>query len=71
MGILAGSIIIPKVTYPNLKDEVVKRRKQASELNYPPETITIIIQAAGRSVRAETDYGYTYILDDAFPRLYG
>jgi ATP-dependent DNA helicase DinG len=70
-GNMSRFTIIPKVPYPNLLDKVVMLRKNDSELNYAMETITTIIQAAGRSTRSENDYSYTYILDTNFMKLYG
>lgn len=71
---LSGNIsrftIIPKVPFPNLMDRVVKIRQEENPINYGLETMTTIIQAAGRSTRSEEDYSYTYILDGNFPRLY-
>ncbi len=62
--------IIPKCTYPNLKDTVVKVRMKEYPLSYNLETITTIIQASGRSTRSELDFSYTYILDENFLSLY-
>lgn len=70
-GSMSRFTIIPKVPFPNLLDKVVRLRKEDSEFNYALETITTIIQAAGRSTRAENDFSYTYILDTNFMRLYG
>lgn len=62
--------IIPKVPYPNLMDKIVNARLKDNEMNYSLETMTLVIQAAGRSVRSEQDYGVCYILDSNFLRLY-
>lgn len=62
--------IIPKVPFPNLMDKVVKARLRENDLSYSLEAMTTIIQASGRSVRSETDYGACYILDSNFTKLY-
>jgi ATP-dependent DNA helicase DinG len=62
--------IIPKVPYPNIKDKVVEARMKENPLNYSLDTILSIIQASGRSVRGEEDWGATYILDSNFTSLY-
>lgn len=67
---LSRFTIIPKVPYPNLMDKVVSARLADNNLTYALETMTMIIQASGRSVRSEKDYGACYILDSNFLRLY-
>ena len=69
-GDLSRFTIIPKVPFPNLKDKVVSVRLKENNINYSMETITLIIQATGRSCRSETDYSATYILDKNFGFLY-
>lgn len=62
--------IIPKVTYPNLTDNIVKIRCKEKPLNYSLETMSTMIQASGRSSRSENDYSAIYILDSNFIKLY-
>ncbi len=69
-GDISRFTIIPKTTYPNLMDKVVKVRQDENPLNYALETIATIIQASGRSTRSEKDYSAIYILDKSFPKLY-
>lgn len=62
--------IIAKVPYPYLGDEYVRVKKDTISGWYENETVKTIVQASGRIVRSETDYGITYILDSDFSVLY-
>lgn len=61
--------IIPKVLWPDLGDEKVKRRLADRESWYSAQAVDAIVQAAGRIVRSASDWGSTYILDTQFRRL--
>ena len=65
-GDLARWQIICKVPYPSLGNLVVRARKDENEEWYGLQTVMKIIQASGRIVRSEDDYGETYILDSDF-----
>lgn len=62
--------IIIKVPYANLGDPSVDHRKNAIFGWYEWQTAKDLIQTFGRIVRSETDWGHTYILDDAFRGFY-
>ena len=61
--------IIAKVPYPYLGDRQVAAKKAQDPDWYILQTAMVILQACGRIVRSETDYGHTYILDSDFVRL--
>lgn len=63
--------IIFKVPYPNMGDKVVKARMKARPEWYGYKALLTLIQAYGRSVRSESDYAVTYVLDGAFESLIG
>lgn len=67
---LARFQIIAKVPYPYLGDPQVAAKKDADQEWYVLQTVMTIIQACGRIVRSEKDYGATYVLDEDFDRLY-
>ncbi len=62
--------MIIKISYGNLGDQWVQRRKQLSEKWYAKEAMVSVIQGCGRIVRSKTDYGVAYILDSSFNYLY-
>ena len=62
--------IILKVPYLYLGDRQVQRKLELDENWYKIQAVSTIIQAAGRIVRNENDYGITYIFDADFERLY-
>lgn len=62
--------IICKLHWPFLGDELVQRRMNKYKHWYSYQAVKSLIQAKGRSVRTADDYAVTYILDDAFERLY-
>lgn len=66
---LARWQIIVKVPYASLGDEVIRRRAETDRDWYIQDAIVKIVQAYGRIVRNENDYGRTYILDSEFYRL--
>lgn len=56
--------IFCKVPFPSLADEVIKKKSERDDRYYPYVTAQSIVQATGRSVRNETDWAVTYILDE-------
>jgi ATP-dependent DNA helicase DinG len=67
---LARFQIIAKVPYPYLGDKQVAAKKDRDPSWYSMQTAMTIIQACGRIVRSDTDFGATYILDSDFQMLY-
>jgi len=67
---LARFQIIAKIPFPYLGDKQVAAKKNLDPEWYTLQTVMTIIQACGRIVRSDTDYGDTYILDRDFYRLY-
>ena len=63
-------IIIFKIPYPYLGDELVKAKVSLFPKWYNSETSKSIIQGVGRGNRTPTDWCTTYILDGSFARLY-
>ncbi len=61
--------IILKVPFPNLGDEIVARRKDEDPEWYRMMTAHNLVQAYGRTNRAEDDFSVTYILDMNAKRL--
>jgi len=61
---------IVKVPYAFLGDPSVVHRKDRIAGWYEWHTAKDLIQTLGRIVRSETDWGQTYVLDDAFSRFY-
>jgi len=58
--------IIMKVPYPNISSNKIKSRQKAERKWYDWKTCIDIIQMSGRSVRSETDWAHTFILDESF-----
>ena len=67
---LARWQIIAKIPYPYLGDLQVSARKDIDPEWYILQTASTIIQACGRIVRSDTDYGTTYVLDKDFESLF-
>ena len=67
---LCRFIIIMKVPYPCLGDELVQRKIELFPTWYNSQTSNYIIQGIGRGVRNKTDWAHTYILDGCFSYLY-
>lgn len=62
--------IICKVPYPSyVNDPQLKRRMELSDDYYIYITALKLWQSYGRSVRSETDYAKTYILDEQFEKF--
>ena len=66
---LARFQIIAKMPYPYLGDHQIAARKDQDPDWYAMQTVMTVLQACGRIVRSETDFGSTYILDSDFQRL--
>jgi Rad3-related DNA helicase len=60
--------IIVKVPYPFLGDAQIKARTQRDPNWYQWKTTLAIVQACGRIMRHEKDWGHTYVLDPDFLR---
>jgi Rad3-related DNA helicase len=66
-GDLSRFQIICKVPYPGLgSNPQLKRRMEISDDYYSYLTALKLVQSYGRSVRSETDWAKTYILDGSF-----
>lgn len=61
--------IIAKVPYPNYADNRVRKKTEKFPRWYTARTITKLLQGLGRSVRSDTDWANTYVLDAAADRL--
>lgn len=66
---LSRLCIICKVPYGNLGDKWTKLRMNESQRWYRSQACMQLIQMSGRSIRSETDYATTYILDSDFIKL--
>jgi Rad3-related DNA helicase len=63
--------ILCKVPYANYYENAqLMARMELDPPYYDYITIMKIVQSVGRSVRSETDWAYTYIIDEAFDRIY-
>jgi len=62
-------VIIPKVPYLSLGDEVIRERIKQDPDWYGWKAIQDIIQGAGRGMRNESDFCSVYILDSMFEKL--
>jgi ATP-dependent DNA helicase DinG len=62
--------IICKIPYPYLGDKLIRKRMNKWKWWYPLQTLKIIIQSVGRSVRTSDDQAITYILDQDWDRFY-
>lgn len=62
--------IIVKIPYPYLGDPLIRKRMNKWEKWYPLQTAKTVMQAAGRSVRSDSDTATTYILDSDWERFF-
>lgn len=62
--------ILCKVPFPYLGDEVIKKRMENNRMWYTYQTVKSVVQAMGRSVRNETDFAVSYILDSDWERFF-
>jgi Rad3-related DNA helicase len=58
--------ILLKVPYPNISSNKIKARQRSNKKWYDYTTCIEIMQAYGRVVRSDTDWGHTFILDSCF-----
>ncbi len=62
--------VIAKLPFASLGDKRVKRRMEVDESWYNLATAQKFIQACGRSIRSDSDFATTYVLDAAFDGFY-
>ena len=62
--------IICKIPFPYLGDLVVQKRMEKNKFWYPYMTAKSVIQSLGRSIRNESDFAESYILDSDWERFY-
>jgi ATP-dependent DNA helicase DinG len=62
--------VIAKLPYASIGDKRVKRRMETDKKWYPLHTAEKLIQACGRSIRSDTDYAVTYIIDAGFDNFF-
>ena len=62
--------VIAKIPFPYLGDKQVSAKKDKDPEWYALRTVGTIVQASGRIVRNETDFGITYITDSDFDFLW-
>ena len=62
--------IMCKVPFPYLGDLVVQKRMERNKQWYPYMTVKSVIQSLGRSIRNESDFAMSYILDSDWERFY-
>jgi ATP-dependent DNA helicase DinG len=62
--------VIAKMPFASLGDKRVKRRMETDAGWYGLHTAQKLIQSAGRSIRSESDFATTYILDHAFESFF-
>lgn len=67
---LCRVVIMPKVPYPSLGDERVRRRKDKDSRTFDHAALVAIVQGAGRGVRHKEDHAETWILDESWGFLY-
>lgn len=66
---LSRFCIVCKVPYANLKDKWTKTRMDEDQKWYMIRACTSLVQMTGRSIRSESDFATTYILDSDFLKL--
>jgi Rad3-related DNA helicase len=62
--------VVAKLPFASLGDKRVKKRMEVDKNWYNLHTAQKFIQAVGRSIRSDSDYATTYILDQAFEGFY-
>lgn len=62
--------IICKVPFPYLGDLVIQKRMEKNKFWYPYMTAKSMIQSLGRSIRNETDFAASYILDADWEKFF-
>jgi Rad3-related DNA helicase len=63
-------LIVPKIPYGDLGDEVTKKRMEQNPRWYQLQTIQTLVQMLGRAVRSETDHAKMFVLDKQMSNLY-
>ena len=63
--------VIAKLPFASLGDKRVKKRMEVDPSWYNLHTAQKFTQACGRSIRSDSDFAVTYILDQAFDAFYG
>ena len=66
---LCRFLIIMKIPYPSLADNLVKEKKDINPEWYSNETAISMLQGIGRGIRSESDWCVTFILDGCFTYL--
>ena len=61
--------IIAKCPYPFLGDKRIKRKQSDDPKWYQYQTVLKLLQGFGRSIRSDTDYAKTFVLDNAVADL--
>lgn len=61
---------ICKVPFPNLGDPGIRAQMEKDQDWYSWQAMRDLLQASGRICRTPDDYGFTFILDSGFERLY-
>lgn len=70
MGDLSRFQILCKIPYPNFyNDKQLARRKELDPDFYSWLTVLKLVQSVGRSVRSDTDYADTYVIDGSFDNV--
>jgi Rad3-related DNA helicase len=63
-------MIIMKVPYASLGDELVRQKAKMIPEWYDSETLKKVIQSIGRGIRHKSDWCITYVIDGSFVSLY-
>ena len=61
--------IIAKCPYPFLGDKRIKKKQSNDPKWYQYQTVLKLLQGFGRSIRSDTDYAKTFVLDNAVADL--
>ena len=64
--------IIAKIKYPDLGSPLVAARRESGTIGkewFEAKSVASVVQAAGRAMRREDDWGLTYVLDSNVKRL--
>lgn len=69
-GDLSRFQIICKVPFPNFHENKQLQRRMEIDTKYYPWLVALkLVQSYGRSVRSETDWADTYVIDESFKRF--
>ncbi|RNJ80704.1 MAG: helicase [Nitrosopumilus sp. B06] len=61
--------IVAKIPYPPYTDKMVRAKRSKFPLWYTSQTLKKLLQGFGRSIRSESDWAMTYVLDGAVESL--